>query len=429
MLSKCYTFGCGQGATKAMIQAIKEGVLDPNYCRIVNSTSKDIPKEYLNKAIVISEDPDAGCGKVREAAKVLMLQYIKDNPNAINDLIDETIDYVNIITTTEGASGSGASVILAKYISQSIEVPVNIVLITGFESDTRGLQNTINYFKDLNGADYTIRIVSNKKYLENSVTTFAAEEKANHEVASVLAMVQGKDIVSSDHNIDNTDHYRIITTPGLMFTGEVDLSNKKYKNVDQSNKDLADMVDYSSSLDFTPSATKIGIYMNISDNNLENIDTTFEVLKKKLCGSNSVPELFIHRQDDDRFYPFIRVIASGIDLPTEEVQQMYNKYKTSVESADNRKSDFFDALDNMDTTQVKTSSSTPTQNNDDFFKNCENEVKSEEAENVLGRRKRRRSMSSSNNNITNTTTNGNKENKFRTPVNKEYSEDTITKSC
>ena len=93
MLSKCYTFGCGQGATKAMIQAIKEGVLDPNYCRIVNSTSKDIPKEYLNKAIVISEDPDAGCGKVREAAKVLMLQYIKDNPNAINDLIDETIDY------------------------------------------------------------------------------------------------------------------------------------------------------------------------------------------------------------------------------------------------------------------------------------------------------------------------------------------------
>ena len=188
------------------------------------------------------------------------------------------------------------------------------------------------------------------------------------------------------------------------------------------------MVDYSSSLDFTPSATKIGIYMNISDNNLENIDTTFEVLKKKLCGSNSVPELFIHRQDDDRFYPFIRVIASGIDLPTEEVQQMYNKYKTSVESVDNRKSDFFDALDNMDTAQVKTSSSTPTQNNDDFFKNCENEVKSEEAENVLGRRKRRRSMSSSNN-ITNTTTNGNKENKFRTPVNKEYSEDTITKSC
>ena len=154
----------------------------------------------------------------------------------------------------------------------------------------------------------------------------------------------------------------------------------------------------------------------------------FGGLKKKLCGSDSFPELFIHRQDDDGFYPFIRVIASGIDLPTEEVQQMYNKYKTSVESVDNRKSDFFDALNNMDTTQVKTSSSTPTQNNDDFFKNCENEVKSEEAENVLGRRKRRRSMSSSNN-ITNTTTNGNKENKFRTPVNKEYSEDTITKSC
>ena len=131
MLSKCYTFGCGQGATKAMIQAIKEVVLDPNYCRIVNSTSKDIPKEYLDKAIVISEDPDAGCGKVREAAKVLMLQYIKDNPNAINDLIDETIDYVNIITTNGNPSNADVTLFISMLYTSS---SANFLICAKFSS-------------------------------------------------------------------------------------------------------------------------------------------------------------------------------------------------------------------------------------------------------------------------------------------------------
>ena len=44
---KSFTFGCGQGATKAMLCAINTGVLDEDYCMIVNSTSKDIPEIML----------------------------------------------------------------------------------------------------------------------------------------------------------------------------------------------------------------------------------------------------------------------------------------------------------------------------------------------------------------------------------------------
>ena len=100
-----FTFGCGQGATKAMIAAIEAGVLNRERCIVVNSTIKDVPTDYRDNAIIISENPDAGCGKVRTAARRLMTDFIKSNPGYIEDIVPEDTDYVNILTTSEGASG------------------------------------------------------------------------------------------------------------------------------------------------------------------------------------------------------------------------------------------------------------------------------------------------------------------------------------
>lgn len=424
-----YTFGCGQGASKAMIHAINNGVLDPKFCKIVNSTQKDIPSDYQNDAIIISDDPDAGCGKVRDSAKKLMARWLKINPNAINDIIfneDNPIDYVNIIATTEGASGSGASVVLAKYINtiseeNNIDILVNIILITGFESDTRGLQNTINYFKDLNGADYTIRVVSNKKYLKNSATIFEAEEKANDEIASVLNIIGRANIIDSDHNIDDTDHFRLLANPGLLFTGEVNMGDQKYKNIDQLNKEISDMIDYTSSLDFKPSASKIGIYMNISEDNMNSVDTSFDVIKKKLCDTDCIPELFIHKQYDGSNYQFIRVVASGISLPIDELQKMYSKYMSNVEALNKADDNFFDQLNQMDTNKLsKSDSKVSTNSMDNFFSEFESE-ENDETSKVMRRTNRSKQSST-------------KETKFRTrnmTTNnvkpKEYSEDNIDK--
>ena len=106
-MNKFFTFGCGQGATKAMLHCIETGTLNREDCCIVNSTQKDIPEDYRDGAIIISEDPDAGCGKVRSAAKKLMLNYLKSNPNVIPTILSNgDYQYVNIMATTEGASGS-----------------------------------------------------------------------------------------------------------------------------------------------------------------------------------------------------------------------------------------------------------------------------------------------------------------------------------
>lgn len=397
---KSYTFGCGQGATKAMICCIENGTLNSKNCCVVNSTIKDIPVQYQDKAIIISDDPNAGCGKVRGAAKSLMARYLKNNPNTIDALITNDIDYINIIATTEGASGSGASVVLAQYIKQELDIPVIITLISGFESDIRGLQNTIDYFRDLNGGNFVIKTISNKKFLDKTNNTFMAEKMANEDISTSFKIVNADNIIDSDQNIDDTDHYKLITNPGMMFTTEV-IIDKRLKNNSQLEELISNAIDYNSSLDFIPSATKIGIFMNISDENLEIIDTSFNSIKKKLCGGNRIPEFFTHRQYDSNQQEYIRVIASGMNLPKEELQEMYNKYQQDLSVSTNKEDDFFDSISTMDTSSSL--DKTVHKKNNNFFDQFNDDGDNDEEKAVLGRNRRTRHKFSSSNTSTTTT--------------------------
>lgn len=401
-MNKSFTFGCGQGATKAMIHCIENGTLNRDECCVVNSTVKDIPENYQRDAIIISPDQEAGCGKERNYAKSLMLAYLKQNPNAIEARIPQNAKYVNILTTTEGASGSGASVILARWIATRIQLPVIITLICGFETDTRGLQNTIEYFKDLEGVDYVVRTVSNKKFLEKTNNTFVAEKMANEDISTGIKVINAFDIVDSEQNIDDTDHFKLITNPGMMFATEVTF-DKKLKNSNQFDQIVSDAIDYSSSLDFTPSATKVGIFMNISDDNLSVIDTNFTSLKKKLCG-NTIDEFFIHRQYIADKPEFVRIIASGMNLPKDELVDIYNKYKKNLNTENSKEDDFFGAIKDMKTNVIKDNKNEiPEDKDDDFFAGFNMEEL--EASSPMNRGRRRASFSTGNKeNTTNQTT-------------------------
>lgn len=389
-MNKFFTFGCGQGATKAMLHCIENGTLDREDCCIVNSTQKDIPEEYRDGAIIISEDPDAGCGKVRSAAKKLMLNYLKSNPNVISAMLSNgDYQYVNIMATTEGASGSGASVILAKFIESQLDIPVIITLISGFETDTRGLQNTIEYFKDLEGGNFVVRTVSNKKYLDKTSNTFTAEKMANEDISTAFKIIAAYDITDSEQNIDDTDHYKLITNPGMMFVTEV-IIDRKLKNPNQFEQLISDAIDYNCSLDFEPSATKIGVFMNISDDKLAIIDTNFTTIKKKLCGNNNVDEFFIHRQYIASEPEFIRIIASGMNLPKEELVDIYNKYQNNKSTA-SKEDDFFSAISDMDTSSSE--ERRVKEKTNDFFAQFDTDDTSDEDDMVIRRSKRRSSLS------------------------------------
>ena len=233
---------------------------------------------------------------------------------------------------------------------------------------------------------------------------------SNYKVAQNVAVNSIANAVSNN----NLSEYK------SLVSKDINDINKKIKNSDQIEKMISDMVDYTTSLDFTPSATKIGIFMNVSEDTLMILDTDFVSIKKKLC-TECLPELFIHKQFDGG-NEFIRVIATGINLPMEEVSSMYDKYVASTEALTSSSDSFFDKIDNMDTAnKLDTNQTTKVNKTDDAFFAQFSTPKNSEESSVLTRnrspRKRRFGTSAPTSNLETTSTHQN--NKFVTSTNRE----------
>ena len=65
---KTLLIGIGAAGNKAVMTAVNEGVVKEEDAIIINSTSKDFPKDFKGKTIVLSPK-DTGCGKERSIAK------------------------------------------------------------------------------------------------------------------------------------------------------------------------------------------------------------------------------------------------------------------------------------------------------------------------------------------------------------------------
>ena len=328
--------GCGAAGTKALITLIEKGVVSRNSAHIVNSTLRDVPKEYKDIALIISEDDRVGgCGKEREQGKALMLEYIKNHNFDVSELLNPNDETCTIIAAPEGGTGSGASVVLAEKISEF--VPVHIFMLNGFEDDPRGIKNTINYFKDLS-EEYVVEAISNKKFLRDTGSRLRAEAAANNELADRLMIYLGNPIVESAQNIDPTDHYKIITRPGFMDVEIVQL--EKVKNLEQMTKILQDAIDNTHSIDFTPSAGIIAVYINASDKTADLVTASFDLLKENF----GVPFEIFHHIQYEGDNEWCAIIASGMKLPIEEVEAIYKKYIKESNRVDKSSDTFFGSV-------------------------------------------------------------------------------------
>ena len=70
--------GCGAAGNKAVIGLMNIGY-NPDKCFMINSTTKDIPREYKKKVILfgISQNRLGGCGKERSLGRSMLLDDLK----------------------------------------------------------------------------------------------------------------------------------------------------------------------------------------------------------------------------------------------------------------------------------------------------------------------------------------------------------------
>lgn len=330
MLQHAKVIGIGAAGNKAAIKLVENKVVDINDIILMNSTLKDVPAEYKDTAVTIKGAE--GCAKNRKKAESIMLDNLKSELIKPETILDPEDKLVIIVTSSEGGTGSGASVILAKYFKQVLNANVHVFAFTGFEEDGIGLKNTVDFFNDLS-KDYTVEAISNKKF--NNSNKLSAENEANEEFARRVNVLLGNNIVESDQNIDSEDLYKLTNTKGFMTIEHCSLD--KIKNVESFNKALIDTIDTSNSLDVEPTCKRIGCILNIHEKTKDSIDFLFSVLRERY----GIPfEIFTHVQDVHT-EEYIDFIISGLKMPVEEINQVYENFKKSMDAVDRSKDDFF----------------------------------------------------------------------------------------
>lgn len=327
--------GVGAAGNKAAIKLVQDEVVSREDIVLLNSTLKDVPTEYKDIAIQIKGEYQ-GCGKERGIANDMIMESLRLGTISLDTILTENDKFVIIATSTEGGTGSGMSVVMAKYFKEIIGADVHLFGFTGFEDDARGLKNTVDWFKELS-PEFIVEAISNKKFLDDSFgNKLKAQDMANDEFSMRVRTLIGKNIVeSAEQNIDDTDLLKLTSTPGFMTIEDIKLG--KIKNPKEFNKVLSEALDGSKSLDVTASCQRIGVILNIKDKTKDAIDWSFDVLKQRF---GETIEFFTHVEDafeEEQMF----VVVSGLDMPVEEIEEVYSAFMARIEKVNKGNDDFF----------------------------------------------------------------------------------------
>lgn len=334
---KLKVIGAGAAGNKAAIELSKNGFNRENIT-LINSTSKDIPDDYKSSSIIFGATADTlgGCGKERDVGRNLFLRDLKSGTINLDTIVDPDTKAVVIVSSTEGGSGSAIAPILGNYIKQVCGIPVIMVLFFGFNSDVRGMQNSIEICQELTDA-YGVIGISNSKFLVDANNNkIKAEHLANLEFCSIVRTLSGIDIKPGSQNIDDTDLYKLVVTPGYMCIGKASL--KGVKNVDAFNKILNVAIDESKLIDTTKkSAKRIGVIFDMPEVMDDCVDYNASVLSQRY---GTPYELYTHVQHVSTTGEATWIVA-GMDLPIDEIKEIFENYKKASSSVSKEKDDFF----------------------------------------------------------------------------------------
>lgn len=338
-----FTFGIGAGGNKAAIKLVESGVVSEGDIKLLNTTTKDIPEKYkTNKDLFVQfASVLGGCGKEPEKGKKAILNAIKNNKINFGEMIKPTTQGVILVTSTEGGTGCGATPLIAKYFI-ALNIPVHVFALIGFQDEARGVKNTLKFFKELDD-NVILHTIKNEEFLDYSNNYSTAEEAANEYFAEQVKILKGTNMIPSVQNIDETDMYKISTTPGYMGIEHIDLTG--VKNEDMFNKTIQKTFDNIKCFDYDKSCKRLAVIINASPKTQDAIDSTFEVIKRYV---GEPFEVYRHIQYDENEPEYLDIIACGMNLPKNSILELNKKYNTLKEKLNSKSDSFSDIFDDID---------------------------------------------------------------------------------
>ena len=358
---KTKVIGSGAAGNKAAIMLIEKGIIPQENVLLINSTLKDIPEQYREFAVSLSDsDKDSGCGKERSRSKELTADAISEGKLELDKFIDKDDDLIIGISSTEGGTGAGNIPFIGSYLKRYIdtygddEIPedeqirinYHVIALNGFGDDVRGYKNTVDFFGDLE-EDFSIEAIHNSKFLDEAKGSKPlAERLANEEVCRKVATRIGMNFIDSNQNIDHRDLYKVsCLTPGFSIVEKRNID--KIKNMDDFNSIITDMIDETKSMEVPePSQKRLAVILNIPKASENFIDYTYKVLKERL---GICFEAFTHTQfsEESGESPYIAFISSGLKMPINEIKETYSNYKEETKKVNKADDDFFSFVDEI----------------------------------------------------------------------------------
>ena len=342
---KFTVLGIGAGGNKAAIEAIESGAMSAQSVKLLNTTLDDIPEKYkMGDSNIAVQFASAlgGCGKQPSEGNKAIVRAIKNNQIDLASFIDEDTQSVVVVTSTEGGTGCGATPMIVKYYL-AMNLPVHVFALIGFNDDTRGMDNTLKFFKNLD-SNITLHVIRNTEFLDYTGNHSRAEQAANVEFANQLKILTGSKMIPSAQNIDAKDMYKIATTSGYMHIDHIPLTG--IKNQEGFNKNIQNAFDNIKCFDFDKSAKRMGIIINASEKTLDAVDSTFEVIKRYI---GEPYEFFKHIQNnsEDRD-EYIDIIVSGMNFPGKAIKELSEEYKILKEKSIVKTNTFDDIFGDID---------------------------------------------------------------------------------
>lgn len=328
--------GIGAAGNKAAIKALEERVVEENDIILMNTTLQDIPTMYKGRSLLFGPTNfGGGCGKERNRSKEFICRCFEESDGS--DTFGQTIqrflspnDLVVIVTSTEGGTGSGSAPLFASYVNEVIGIRPQLIAFTGTEDDLRGLQNTLDFFKDCSEycSECVIQAISNKRFMtEAGNNKLKAEQMANTDFVNRIKVLQGSMLHESSQNIDSMDHMKLVTTSGYMSIDSV-TSQEAIESTSQFNELCEKMFSTSKSLSTgSDRCVRLGIILTISEEDKDNIDWDFSYIKNQFA---EIGEIFLHVQPSlDETRQFICIMC-GMEMPIKFVNATYEKFKARM---------------------------------------------------------------------------------------------------
>lgn len=361
--------GIGAAGNKAAINAVENKVIKIENVMLINSTLRDIPVDYKGLKIEYAGSY-GGAGKERKIAYDLAMKNLYDEVIPLTEFLqlndsEKKAELVVIVTSTEGGTGSGSSVVIGNYIQNRLGVKVHMFGFAGFKSDARGIMNTVEWFQELESG-FAVECIENSKFLpECRNNKIKAEIAANAEFTKKLGILMGNPIRDSSQNIDATDHLKMVKEEGFMIIESTNF--EKIKNRDQFEQVVIDMIDNSKSIDISEiTSKKTAVIININPASTDYI--SYEDIIAERYGNAF--ENYLHIQHEADMPEFIAIIVAGVKMPVEEIQKLHSEFRARMNKIDRSKDTFFSAIKELemdDVSDLSLKANAPTMSKEDFF--------------------------------------------------------------